>query len=291
MRYIRPVLCVVAVIGLSACTKHTQQPTQNLSACSGDPYLMKYGCSVSRMASAAENGDPDAQYALGYMYYYGVDTARDQDSAKLWISRAAAQGQPLAKSALAMLQGKGAPAKSNVIKPTKASTILAAKTAPKTVSKSRPNKTTAKVTKPTRRPVRLAYKAKPVHVKKHTSSDHVMSVASTAAHATESLDVVQMEAGLMREPTNGYTLQLMGNHNEDAIKRFIRKHHLEGKAVYYYSTFDHSRWYMLVYGHFNTVKDAHRAISELPPELRKLQPWIKPNREIKAEIKTRQLVS
>ena len=69
------------------------------AACSNNPYLMKYNCSVEKMQTAAENGNPDAQYALGYMYYYGIDTVQDQQTAKLWIQRAAAQGQPLAKKA------------------------------------------------------------------------------------------------------------------------------------------------------------------------------------------------
>jgi DamX protein len=288
MRYISSILCAVAVLGLVGCSKNNQQTPQNMSACSGDPYLMKYGCSVSRVASAAQNGDADAQYALGYMYYYGVDTARDKDSAKLWISRAAAQGQPLAKSALAMIQGKAPVASQKVPNAVKKQMPVFAKNKKPNVVTA--TKTTRTVTKT---PVKMAAKKPvPVNTVKHTAADRVTSVAnSTAMHATESRDVLQMEAALMHEPTNGYTLQLMGNHNEKVIKNFMRSHRLEGKAVYYYSTFNHSKWYMLVYGQFNTVQDAHAAIAKLPPELRKLQPWIKPNRDVKAEIKTRHLVS
>jgi len=67
--------------------------------CASNTYLQKYDCSVSRIRQAANRGDPDAQYALAYIYYYGIGTAQDKQAAKLWMNRAAAQGQPLAKTA------------------------------------------------------------------------------------------------------------------------------------------------------------------------------------------------
>lgn len=73
------------------------------AACVGNAYMQKYGCSLERIQQAARNGDPDAQYALGYMYYYGIGTVRDSQTARLWIKRSAAQGQPLAKKAESLL--------------------------------------------------------------------------------------------------------------------------------------------------------------------------------------------
>lgn len=295
MRYVSSLLCLVAAFGLAACSKSNQQPTHAMSACDGDPYLMKYNCSVSKVQQAAANGDADAQYALGYMYYYGVGTVRDQDNAKLWISRSAAQGQPLAKRALAMIQGS-TPQKSYAPKfaQKKAPTlkVATAKVTPKAIATAKPVRV-AKAKTPTVKSVQVAHKAKtPSTVVKHTSADHTVSVAhTTQSHAVETADLAQMEDKLLHEPTTGYTLQLMGNHNEDTIRNFIASHHLQGKATYYYSTFQHSKWFMLVYGEYKTVGEAHAAIAKLPKELQKMQPWIKPIRAVKAEIKTRELVS
>ncbi|MCX7121179.1 MAG: SPOR domain-containing protein [Gammaproteobacteria bacterium] len=72
-------------------------------ACTSNPYLMKYHCSINKIQSAAENGSADAQYALGYMYYYGIGTVQDKQTAGLWIQRSAAQGQPLAKKAWTLI--------------------------------------------------------------------------------------------------------------------------------------------------------------------------------------------
>lgn len=83
----------------SATKPAAQQSKVPASACVGNAYLQKYGCSMRRIDQAAQSGDPDAQYALGYMYYYGIGTVRDKQTAKIWIKRAAGQGQPLARKA------------------------------------------------------------------------------------------------------------------------------------------------------------------------------------------------
>lgn len=102
MRAIRYLLSLLPVIFLTACS-HSTPTVQYTPGCSTDPYLAKYNCSLSQVQTAAQSGDPDAQYALGYMYYYGINTPRDLDGAKVWIARAASQGQPLAKQAILVI--------------------------------------------------------------------------------------------------------------------------------------------------------------------------------------------
>ena len=81
------------------------EPVPN-AACVGNPFLEKYGCSVKSIQQLAEMGEPDAQYALGYMYFYGINTPRDLQTGELWIKRASAQGQPLAKQALHAIESE-----------------------------------------------------------------------------------------------------------------------------------------------------------------------------------------
>ena len=91
-----------AFLLLAACSHDKNNESQSFagtSACGNNPYLQKYGCSLSTIEAAAQNGDPDAQYALGYMYFYGIGTVRDTKAAQLWINRAAAQGQRLHRGA------------------------------------------------------------------------------------------------------------------------------------------------------------------------------------------------
>ncbi len=51
-----------------------------------------------------ESRDPAAQYALGYMYYYGLGIAKDQDIARSWITKAAKQNYWPAMEALSSIK-------------------------------------------------------------------------------------------------------------------------------------------------------------------------------------------
>lgn len=102
---LRGAIVVALPFLMVGCERHPIQSHKPMYTvgCQNNPYLMKYGCSVDKIQEAAENGDPDAQYGLGYMYYYGIDTVRDKETAQLWIKRAADQGQPLAQKALSLM--------------------------------------------------------------------------------------------------------------------------------------------------------------------------------------------
>lgn len=52
----------------------------------------------------AVRGQPDAQYAVGYMYYYGKGVIENRKQAWFWIKRAAVAGQPDAIQAIRILK-------------------------------------------------------------------------------------------------------------------------------------------------------------------------------------------
>ncbi|KTC88484.1 tetratricopeptide repeat protein [Legionella cincinnatiensis] len=60
-----------------------------------------------RLKPEAEKGQPDAQYAVGYMYYYGKGVVEDRKKAWFWINAAANLGQPDAKEAIRILARGG----------------------------------------------------------------------------------------------------------------------------------------------------------------------------------------
>ncbi|MGE3920079.1 MAG: tetratricopeptide repeat protein [Gammaproteobacteria bacterium] len=51
----------------------------------------------------AQAGNADAQYAVGYMYYYGKGVVEDRAAAKYWIGKAADQGNVAARNQLAKI--------------------------------------------------------------------------------------------------------------------------------------------------------------------------------------------
>lgn len=259
-----------ATLGLVGCANKTAATASNdvpqmSSACSGDPYLMKYNCSLDRVQQAAEKGDPDAEYALGYMYYYGINAVRDQDSARLWIDRAAQQDQPLAKRASNMMHDQ-----TNYSAATSVKSKLVDAT-PLAQSKSS---------------IQPAIAAKPAALAKAPSQ-----IKPAPMVAAKPGNIIAMESDLLHQPKTKYTIQLMGSHHLAVVRTYIKRNHLDAQAQYYYAAFNDRKWYMLVFGQYNTVAEARLAINQLPKSIRKAHPWIKPNKAVQAEIKTRHLVS
>ncbi|EAX6581949.1 sel1 repeat family protein, partial [Salmonella enterica] len=61
----------------------------------------------SRLKSAGENGDVEAQYALAPMYLYGEILDVDYQQAKIWYEKAAAQNDPRAQAKLGVMYANG----------------------------------------------------------------------------------------------------------------------------------------------------------------------------------------
>ena len=59
-----------------------------------------YALSAHLLEQLARQGDPAAQYGLGYLHYYGLGVPQDTEMALLWIRRAADNGYEDAGTAL-----------------------------------------------------------------------------------------------------------------------------------------------------------------------------------------------
>ena len=66
--------------------------------------VQNYRQAFVRLMPEAEKGQPDAQYAIGYMYYYGQGVIEDRKKAWHWISCAAKAGQADAMTAVGILK-------------------------------------------------------------------------------------------------------------------------------------------------------------------------------------------
>ena len=66
--------------------------------------IQNYRQAFIRLLPEAENGQPDAQYAVGYMYYYGQGVIEDRKKAWYWIGCAARMAQRDAVEAMTILQ-------------------------------------------------------------------------------------------------------------------------------------------------------------------------------------------
>lgn|GEM_PF-4414483 len=77
------------------------------------------------------------------------------------------------------------------------------------------------------------------------------------------------------EQSHYYTLQLVGARRKSSIELFMHQQHLEHKSRVTHRKLKGRDWYELEYGHFNTFSEAMNAITKLPKDLQKRQPWVK----------------
>ena len=100
MRSVTLLILVVLSVALQACA-------------TGDLGLVKHGKesfatghysrALEQLSMPAIHGNRDAQYALGYMYFYGKGVRRDVNLARAWFLKAAAAGHEKAIQALQMI--------------------------------------------------------------------------------------------------------------------------------------------------------------------------------------------
>lgn len=182
-------LCVILV---AACSTNSMNA---MAQAKQDFIAQNYELSYQKVKPAADQGDADAQYALGYMMYYGKGTPRDADGSYVWFHKAAAQGQPQAIKALAMLnqihQQAATPAPVVQAHPAQA---LAVKPRPVVSTPPLPPHMAATDAAPT--PVHSVSPYLPAHVPTHAVVHAPQVVPTTHPSAVHSSDSVRDIAGV-----------------------------------------------------------------------------------------------
>lgn len=95
------------------------------------------------------------------------------------------------------------------------------------------------------------------------------------------------EAWLLSRKPTAYTLQLIGLRDEPAIREFIKRHGLEGKAAYFKTSRGGRPWFPLLYGIYPDRKAAIAARSRLPRKLRRPDIWVRSLESVQTEIRAR----
>lgn len=96
-------ILIASFVGLQACMPHAYNLKHGIESFRVQDYRQAF----IRLLPEAKAGQADAQYAVGYMYYYGQGVIENRKKAWYWIERAANSGQADAVSALTILrQGK-----------------------------------------------------------------------------------------------------------------------------------------------------------------------------------------
>jgi len=295
---------VLFMAGCSQSSSRTSgsQSFKGTSACSNNAFPQKYNCSLSKIEGAASRGDPNAQYALGYMYFYGIGTVRDTNAAKLWIRRAAAQGQPLAIKATHILNYRGYPGAGG----TRGASGSGGPTSRHVPNYKRVNINEANTRAPSKSlkehlPGYKKSKSTPVHESlqkkpgEKTSppvtnpTTEKESTPSSAPPLSQRQRITPVERSILHSQGK-YALQLMASADLNAVQSFVRQHGLQGKVRYYHARYHNTTWYMLLYGSYTTVSQARVAKLQLPPSVQALNPWVKSLNLVKKEIRLGRII-
>ncbi len=250
-------------MGLSACAAGSPQSSShsNRNIASGAQSKAHAGTnqnsvSYAQLQRMAQSGDADAQYALGYRYYYGIGVKQNTESSLSWMTQAASQGQKQALQALRLIkQANAAQSTHQTAQSTQASQNQTAKTA----SASSQN---TQYSKPS-----YNFLTRRSHAKG----------AQPASHGSQQI---------AKATIPGFTLQLMGTHDKQSLIDFIMSNNLQDKATYYRRSYDGQDWYVLVSGRYSSQQEALDAIDRLPETLKSMNPWVKPLGLVKQEMQS-----
>ena len=102
MKQLYHVLFLFLLPILSACNS-SLAITSELQQCKRSFETGYYKSAMHDLLPLATNGVAEAQYAVGYMYYYGYGVAQDTDVGYFWIKRATEQHYEPAQKALEMI--------------------------------------------------------------------------------------------------------------------------------------------------------------------------------------------
>jgi len=202
--------------------------------------------SVYWWQKSAAQGIVGAQFNLANLYYTGQGVKQSNDLARYWYEKAAEQGSVPAKKALKELQQAVA------VHPPQVATARSP-----AATKGQPLADASPVSRP-------AVEQRP---------------AASISNEPAVLD------WLRRQPPEGYTLQMLSLTKVEGcrpyVRRLARKYSLEAHVLLY-RTADHLLRCAVLFGSFDTVRESKARIAQMPRELRKKQPWVRPFRELQA---------
>jgi TPR repeat protein len=97
------ILMALLLLGLVGCASQNQHVLHQAKALFAQK---RYAQALPSLEKLAKSGNAEAQYATGYMYFYGRGVYPNPAIGQLWIRRAAKQGYKPAQQALLILETK-----------------------------------------------------------------------------------------------------------------------------------------------------------------------------------------
>lgn len=246
MRFFYGVLIVLFSILMQSCVslRHSTEIQEG-------KYYFKEGNfrdAFKKLLPAAADGDPRAQYAVGYMYYYGYGVNQDPQSGLFWIERSASQNYMPAIRALRVTDGSAKPP----VPSCPAQNYLSPKSRIRSEN----------------------FIQKEVTYKSTITADEVMrSIPHTEPKKIITPPSAPPAKKMIR--AEGYGLQLFGAYQLDDVKKLQKKLSAENSTTIWHADNKGKDWYVLIYQQYPTAADARVAKKNLPVNLVEMKPWVR----------------
>ena len=254
-------LALSTTLLLNACA--TDNSSDEVAQAKTNFAQQNYQLAFKQIQAPAQQGDPESQYALGYMYYYGKGTPMNHALGKEWIKKAADNGDSNAQQAYQMIVQQE---QQNITTP-----------AANSVSADNSAATTAP-------PAAVAPVAAPAASVATMPAHHTQTVAASNTAVASGAATVNEQA-ILRAPSHEYTLQLANAPSAAAAKGYIQTHHLGKAAKVYTRQVNGQTVHTVIYGHYQSRNAALAALRKLPASVQKAKPWPRPLSAVQAEIR------
>lgn len=193
-----------------------------------------------KLLPPAANGNAHAEYAIGYMYYYGYGVPQDNETGLFWMQKAADQHYAPASKALAIIHKQ---------------------------------EVSPELTQETDE----FYSGKTVIYSErgHSEKDEVLKSLEHPRKKEHKKELEPRAEAKKSIPADGYALQLVGDYDLNVVKKIQSDLGVQNAAVIWHAENKKKDWYVLMYGHYATVAEAKVAMSDLPKNLRSMGPWVR----------------
>lgn len=208
----------------------------------------EYDESFRRLYPIAYNGDPQAEYAIGYMYYYGYGVPRDSDAGIYWMDKAAMQGYRPAIRAMNIIHER---------------TLYPSYPERRAITSPVP---------PPRRPVTYEPPlTKRITEKKEVKEgrEGIFISKDTSRHFTYN------QSASMTIPDKKYSLQMFGSYHLDDVKNLQKRLTSKETTTIWHTQHNGKDWYVLTYGQYTSMAQAILAKDQLPAEIKQAGLWIR----------------
>lgn len=220
---------------------------------------------VEWFRKAADQGHAGAQFNLGNEYKRGAGLPQDDSKAAYWWKKAAQKGLLQAQYNLGMAHYFGSGIKQDRNKAMFWFKMAADNRYEPALNLVKRLQEEAKQTADNTQPAPIATK-------------------NNNSPKPTSPSLAFRKQWILSQPENNYTIQLFGSGNESQVTDYINKHQLAGKVAYFYVVREGKPWYSVIYGSFSDAQKARSTVST-HGDLFENSPWVRQFKGIQATIK------